>query len=449
MSPEPWRWQRPDGSSGLTPAEYFRLGQLGAIAPRLLDLAREAGWLDDLHATPAEVAALDQALAAAEEEGETAMYDSEDELGRELDEAGGDGYGPWHDQAGTDYGLSNTYDLANDGPVTSAIEAGQRAGMDRVAMTRYARVLALSQYRQDGDLHGLVSAYSEPGMLAGHRIELANAPADDALIELARSADGRFGSLCSAPDAFGRCSGRFHDPSCTHSTAIRAATGSAAEAEAWNASARNRAAGIADHVLASAGERRPAASPFERDRQGREAVVLPCRARLADPNAASDDPWKEGMPLQPVPPAVAAMAAREGLASPSAGRARERYRAARAAELARRQQRAAGLSGAPRLRPEHPGAGAGTAPPGAAGPGERALEREPAPVLGRAGMTGWDQTEAGLPDIGELTAAGPERGPEEISGELRRAMGEGTRPPARRDAGHPDVRELAEELGLR
>lgn len=64
-------------------------------------------------------------------------------------------------------------------------------------------------------------------------------------------------------------------------------------------------------------------------------------------------------------------------------------------------------------------------------------------------MTGWDQTEAGLPDIGELTAAGPERGPEEISGELRRAMGEGTRPPARRDAGHPDVRELAEELGLR
>lgn len=49
----------------------------------------------------------------------------------------------------------------------------------------------------------------------------------------ARDPTGRYASACSAPDEYGRCSGRYHSASCHVVTEEAAATGTTEEARAW------------------------------------------------------------------------------------------------------------------------------------------------------------------------------------------------------------------------
>jgi hypothetical protein len=62
-------------------------------------------------------------------------------------------------------------------------------------------------------------------------------------------------------------------------------------------------------------------------------------------------------------------------------------------------------------------------------------------------MSGWNETEAGLPSFEDLTTAGRERDPAEVIEQARAAMGLAPRlqPPQEPAA---DVRELRKELGI-
>jgi hypothetical protein len=55
-----------------------------------------------------------------------------------------------------------------------------------------------------------------------------------------RDARGLFVFTCGEPDVLGRCGARYHSPQCSTVTEAAAATGSAAEAEAWNATLKGR-----------------------------------------------------------------------------------------------------------------------------------------------------------------------------------------------------------------
>jgi hypothetical protein len=120
--------------------------------------------------------------------------------------------------------LSGSYaepiDLSVYEPVSAAIELAEQRSEQRMARTRMTRHLAREEYRLRGDMVSLMQAYVEVGV-EGHPVELANRGAFDhrAAIELAATGSS-YGLPCGAADgavdAYGRCSARYHDPSCSH-----------------------------------------------------------------------------------------------------------------------------------------------------------------------------------------------------------------------------------------
>jgi hypothetical protein len=180
----------------------------------------------DLNPTPAELAALDEAIA--EVDTDEILYGTPEDGGDD------DPDGPWHDGTGLsleDYGLTEIDQMLS-----------QQATLDRQR-----------QAEDDAD-----AARRRP--LFGDKIERAldrisrgtylppPGPAD-------RDSQGRYtGRACGdGLDDFGRCASRYHRAECLEVRRGAAATGSAESVDAWNATLRGNA-GAARALLAARGE---------------------------------------------------------------------------------------------------------------------------------------------------------------------------------------------------
>jgi hypothetical protein len=158
--------------------------------------------LADVGATPAEAQHLREVLAEAEAE-----------EGYPEPEPAPDPYGPWDD--------FNAATAAMD--TAHALDA-QRLAED--VTDGLARRPSAEDRLQRAMRRIEAGTYTEPEQFRGD-------PA-------ARDAYGHVASACGPLDEFSRCGARFHDPQCGAVIAAAAATGDAAEAEAWAAALRNR-----------------------------------------------------------------------------------------------------------------------------------------------------------------------------------------------------------------
>jgi hypothetical protein len=193
----------------------------------------DGDWLADLEPTGDERRALDEVLGEVEWEEVAGLPPGGDD-----DEPGAEG--PWDDQLGQLEAIGETLDE------THALD-GQRIGEDIVAEldrrpndeAKLARALRRIES----------GTYTEPPQLRG----------DPAAAAAARDPLGRWASACGDLDDFGRCAARYHDPSCHVVTEEAAATGTTAEAEAWNATLNTRTPhlGIDATALGLANEPRP------------------------------------------------------------------------------------------------------------------------------------------------------------------------------------------------
>jgi hypothetical protein len=251
MPEEPYRWsERFGGVPGLTPAEYYHLGRVDAAlttAQRRLDLSNRHGVdLDGLNPTPAEESALEQTLdEILQEEGALESWaegggnaaigslldamtaDPADMEGRPRMDDLSNAYGET-DLTGYSFAAQSVDDRHGPGFSQRLAERGVPRMIDALArdISREAHKEALKEYRKskggqrraEGNVHDLMEAHAETGITGtGHKMDLANQPGEDAsrAIELARYT-GDLAGPCSAADAYGRCSARYHETSCSH-----------------------------------------------------------------------------------------------------------------------------------------------------------------------------------------------------------------------------------------
>jgi hypothetical protein len=174
--------------------------------------AADADPLAGLGATAGERIAFYQALDEQQAEEWADARAAAEDLGEDLgDEDGGDGYGPWRDEAA----LLEEIGGQVDDHVTRAAVTAEQDSEDAVWYARRPSAEARAARALDRIGSG---TYTTPEYYRG-----------------GRDTTGRYASACGEPDDFGRCSARFHSASCHVVTDEAAATGSAEEAEAWSA----------------------------------------------------------------------------------------------------------------------------------------------------------------------------------------------------------------------
>lgn len=221
----------------------------------------------------------------------------------------------------------NGYALANEHG--DAMEFASHRPAPRImnlAQRSLARELATDAIRRDD--------WQTAGAI---HVELANSARDGLPVELAndyRDLSGRWGHLCSEPDEFGRCSGRYHDADCSAAVLSGAATGTGDDVMAWREMLQGRAGGqvisggqtwqgsdgrawtIRDEIGRSAGER--LSRPVLGDH--RSPVAEPRRQLVTGEPGDPGDPDGVRTPVYADP----GLRARLGLAAVSADEIRAR-----------------------------------------------------------------------------------------------------------------------------
>ena len=186
-------------------------------------------WLADLDPDPWELDQLDEVMAETDAEGPDYGYDGDPDPGDDL--------GPWDDSAAR---LAEIGDTLGQAYATDAQRAAEDAEDTAMLMLRPSAEDKLARARQRIE----AGTYTPP-------------PSARA----ARDAEGMFSVSCGeAVDATGRCASRYHRAGCHTVTEAAAATGSADEARAWNATLRGMVTG-ADVAQAAAEREAGLASP--------------------------------------------------------------------------------------------------------------------------------------------------------------------------------------------